>query len=192
MLERIRAILEAEATAISSIPIDHAVEEAVKLIAACEGKLFTTGIGKAGYVAHKAASTFSTTGSPSVFLHPGDAAHGDVGAVRAGDILIAYSNSGSTREILETAHFCRHLGVSKIICITGGTDSPLANESDIVLNLGKIIEPCPLGFTPTASAAAMLALSDALALTAMELRGFTKEDFALRHHGGYLGKKSRE
>lgn len=191
MLERVRKILLAEADAIASIPINPAIERAVEAILTCKGKVFTTGIGKAGYIAKKAASTFSTTGTPSVYVHPGDAPHGDVGVVAAGDVLLTFSNSGKTREVIETVHFCRHLGVCTVITMTASADSPLGNESDIVLELGRIVEPCPLGLTPTASTSAMIALADALALTVMEERGFSKEDFASRHHGGYLGKKSR-
>ena len=189
--DRIRKILEAEAQAIRDIPINQTAEHAVHAILRCKGKVFTTGIGKAGYVARKAASTFSTTGTPSVFLHPGDAAHGDVGVVSKDDIVIAVSNSGKTREVLETAHFCRRLSVGSIITVCASRTSPLAEQSDIVLEIGEIKEPCPLGFTPTSSTTAMTALLDALALTVMETRGFSKEDFSVRHHGGYLGEKSR-
>ena len=192
MIERVRKILLAEAQAITSIPLSAEVERAIAVLLACRGKVFTTGIGKAGYVAKKAASTFSTTGTPAAFIHPGDAPHGDVGVVSRGDILIGYSNSGKTREIIETVHLCRKLGAAHVISVVSTKDSPLGKESDIVLEIGPIVEPCPLGFTPTASTSAMLALSDALALVVMEERGFSKEDFAVRHHGGYLGKKSRD
>lgn len=192
MKERFQQILFAEADAIRSIPVGESVVRATEAILACSGKVFTTGIGKAGYVAKKAASTLSTTGTPAVFLHPGDAPHGDVGVVQPGDVVIAFSNSGHTREVLETTHFCRKLGAKTIIAITAVTASPLGEESDIVLEIGHIVEPCPLSLTPTASTTAMIALTDALALTVMEMRGFTREDFAIRHHGGYLGKKSRE
>jgi arabinose-5-phosphate isomerase len=192
MIERVRNILKAEADAISAIPLGAAVEQAVQALLSCKGKVFTTGIGKAGYVAKKAASTFSTTGTPSAFIHPGDAPHGDIGVVADGDVLIGYSNSGKTREIIETVHLCRKLGAAKVISVISTKDSPLGNESDIVLEIGPIIEPCPLGFTPSASTTAMMALSDALALVVMEQRGFSKEDFAVRHHGGYLGRKSRD
>ncbi|MBL7663068.1 SIS domain-containing protein [bacterium] len=189
--ERISRILTAEAEAIKGVPINENVVRAVEMIVKCRGKVFTTGIGKAGYVAQKAASTFSTTGTPAVFLHPGDAPHGDIGVVTPGDILIAYSNSGKTREVLEVIGFAKHLGADAVISITSHPDTPLGAESDLVLSIGDIKEPCPLGMTPSASTSAMIALSDALALVAMEERGFTKEDFAQRHHGGYLGKKSR-
>lgn len=192
MLERVRKILRSEAEAIASIPLSDSVERAIRAIQGCGGKVFTTGIGKAGYIAKKAASTFSTTGTPSVFLHPGDGPHGDVGVISKGDVLIALSNSGKTREVLETIHHSRALGISSVIAITGVHDSPIAQESDIVLEIGTIREACPFGLTPTSSTAAMMALTDALALSVMEERGFTRQDFAVRHHGGYLGKKSRE
>lgn len=192
MIERVRKILLAEAAAISAIPLSPTVEQAIETILKCRGKVFTTGIGKAGYIAKKAASTFSTTGTPSVFLHPGDAPHGDVGVIAEGDILLAFSNSGRTREVHETILFCRKLLVSSVISVVASKSSPIAEESDVVLEIGQIQEPCPLGMTPTSSTAAMMALADALALTVMAERGFSKEDFAVRHHGGYLGKKLRE
>ncbi len=192
MLERFRQILNAEADAIRGIPATAAVERTVQLINGSKGKVFTTGIGKAGYVARKAASTFSTTGTSAVFLHPADAPHGDVGVVQPGDVLITFSNSGQTREVIETVHFCRHLGVGAVISVTKSADTPLGKLSDAVLEIGEIVEPCSLKLTPTASTTAMIALSDAIALLVMESRGFTKDDFAVRHHGGYLGKKSRE
>lgn len=191
MIEELRRILMSEAEAITSIPITENTVRAVRAIVGCRGKVFTTGIGKAGYIARKIASTLSTTGSPSVFLHPADASHGDVGAIDTQDILLCFSNSGKTREIIETVAFCRQLGVKTVITITSCKDSPLGRESDIVLELGTITEPCPYGLTPTASTAAMVALGDALALTSMREKGISKEDFAIRHHGGYLGKKSR-
>lgn len=191
MIEKIQKIFELEAQAIRNIPITDCFEKAVATILAAKGKIITTGIGKCGYIAQKAASTFSTTGSPSIFLHPGDATHGDVGVVGANDILLAYSNSGKTREVLETAHFSKSLNVSCLISISSTSHSPLAEMSDIVIEIGQIKEVCPFGLTPTSSIIAMLAVSDALALIAMEQRGFTKDQFALRHHGGYLGEKCR-
>lgn len=190
-LDFVKGVLEAEAAAITSQPLTG-IPEAIEALVGCSGRVFTTGIGKAGYIARKAASTFCTTGTPSVFLHPGDASHGDVGAVRPGDMLISLSNSGKNREVIELLHFCRRLGLSHSIAITASRGSPLGEESDIVIELGKIKEACPLGLTPTSSAAAMLAICDALALAVMHEKEFTKEDFALRHHGGYLGKVSRE
>lgn len=188
MLDKIKSYLQQEAEAILAIDVNDSTLKAADFIAGCKGKVFTTGIGKAGYVARKAASTFSTTGSASVFLHPGDASHGDVGVVGEHDILVAYSNSGKTREVLETVYFAKALGISSVISITATNDSPLAEASELVLEIGNIQEACPHGLTPTASTAAMFAISDALALAAMELRGFSEKDFARRHHGGYLGE----
>lgn len=192
MLNRVKSIFQSEIAAIQGIEIGQNFNNAIDAIIACKGKIFTTGIGKAGYVARKAASTFSTTGSPAVFLHPGDASHGDVGVVTENDLILAFSNSGKTREVLETVNFSKNLNISKVISVTSKEDSELGRISDIVLFYGEVKEPCPLGFTPTASTTAMLAISDAIALCVMEKRGFTNRDFASRHHGGYLGVKSRE
>ena len=191
MIERARAILDAEAEAIRSIPVNDSYERAVHCILSSSGKVITSGIGKAGYVATKAASTFCTTGTPSIFLHPGDASHGDVGVCGREDVLLCFSNSGKNREVLETAAFAKKLGVRFVISITSHQESPLAGISDVVLELGPIKEACPFGLTPTASTAAMHAVADALAILVMEARGFTREEFAMRHHGGYLGEKSR-
>ena len=191
MINLAKQILKAEAEAILGLNIDHTFSDAVSELLTCKGKVITTGLGKAGYLARKAASTFSTTGTPSIYLHPADASHGDVGVISSEDVLLALSNSGATREVIETVRFCKSLGAKRVIGITGKLDSKLAELSDILLNIGQIKEPCPLGMTPSASAMAMLALCDALALVTMEQRGFTKKDFAMRHHGGYLGEKSR-
>lgn len=192
MIERVKLILETEANAIKNIPLDNNIEKAIKEIINCKGKVFTTGLGKAGYIARKAASTFSTTGTPSAFLHPADSSHGDIGVISKGDILLAYSNSGRTREIIETVSLAKALKVSSVITITSKPDSPLSKQSDITLNIGDSKEACPLGFTPSSSTATMAAISDALALVSMQERGFSNKDFALRHHGGYLGVKSKE
>ena len=186
-----KQIIELERQALNNLQIGNEFEDAVKSLLTLNGKLVTTGIGKAGYIARKAASTFCTTGTPSIFLHPGDASHGDLGILTKTDYLLAFSNSGKNREVLETVQFAKKLHVNKIISITSSKESPLSELSDIVIPLGKIEEACPLGFTPTSSTTAMLALSDALAIVVMEERGFSKEDFAVRHHGGYLGVKSR-
>jgi len=190
--ERIKSYLESEAEAIRAIPLDDRSEKAVQLILGCKGKVFTTGVGKAGFIARKAASTFSTTGSPSLFVHPAESAHGDAGVFADGDLLIAYSNSGKTREVIETVRFAKSLGVESVIAISATPQTPLAEEADLVLPIGKITEACPYQLTPTSSTAAMIALSDALALIVMEERGFSRQDWAKRHHGGYLGEKSRK
>lgn len=191
-LEKFREFLKSEARAIESVPVTQALILAADKIEGCTGKLLTTGIGKAGFIARKAASTFSTTGSPSLFVHPAESAHGDAGVFSSGDIVLAYSNSGKTREVIETVRFARSLGAETIIAMTSQANTPLGEEADIVLELGTIEEACPFKLTPTSSAAAMLAVSDALALSIMESRGFQKSDWAQRHHGGYLGVKSRE
>ncbi|HBE04107.1 MAG TPA: capsule biosynthesis protein, partial [Spirochaetia bacterium] len=137
--------------------------------------------------AQKLAGTLSSTGTPSVFLHPGESEHGDLGVITSSDLLMVFSNSGKTREIAEMIVLARRLGLKKVIAVTSHAESPIRSLSDIILDIGPISEPCPLGLTPTASTAAMLALGDALALITMEARGFTRKDYGLRHHGGYLG-----
>lgn len=186
-----RSILEAEADVIRNLPLGDAFCEAVRILLRCRGKIITTGMGKAGQIAAKISSTLSSTGTPAAFIHPGDAAHGDLGVIRAGDVVLTFSNSGKTREVEELIVLARHLTEETIISITGDPKSPIALASDLVLDIGHIQEPCPIGLTPSASTTAMLALGDALSLTVMKERGFTRQDYGLRHHGGYLGLKAR-
>jgi arabinose-5-phosphate isomerase len=188
---RMRAIIEAEARAVAAIAIDDAFEQAVDALLRCEGKVLTTGMGKAGHLARRFAATLSSTGTPAYFIHPAEAAHGDLGMVSERDCIIAFSTSGKSREVLEMLELSRHLGRETIISVTSHPDSPMRELSDIVLNMGVIEEPCPLGLTPSSSIAVMQAISDALALTLMELKGVTKHDYGLRHHGGYLGRAAR-
>ena len=188
---RMRAIIEAEARAVAAIAIDEAFEQAVHALHRCEGKVLTTGMGKAGHLARRFAATLSSTGTPAYFIHPAEAAHGDLGMVSARDCIIGFSTSGKSREVLEMLELSRHLGRETIIGVTSHPDSPMRELSDIVLNMGVIEEPCPLGLTPSSSIAVMQAISDALALTLMELKGVTKHDYGLRHHGGYLGRAAR-
>jgi arabinose-5-phosphate isomerase len=190
-LSRARAILEAEAEAIRAIKLDENFLLAVHLLQNCKGKVITTGMGKVGIIANKLATTLSSTGTPACFLHPGDAAHGDLGLVRSHDVMITFSNSGKTREVLETIARAKKLNGMHLIAITGHRSSPIAHQSDVVLCIGEVKEPCSLGLTPSASTTAMLALSDALALVLMEKKKFTKADYAKFHHGGYLGKRAR-
>jgi arabinose-5-phosphate isomerase len=190
-LTRARAILEAEAEAIRAIQLDDNFLRAVEILKRCKGKVITTGIGKVGIIAVKLATTLSSTGTPACFLHPGDAAHGDLGVVSKHDVMITFSNSGKTREVLETIARAKKLNGMHLIAVTGHRNSPIARQSDVVLSIGAVKEPCALGLTPSASTAAMLALSDALALVLMEKKKFTKTDYAKFHHGGYLGKKAR-
>jgi arabinose-5-phosphate isomerase len=190
-LDRARAVLEAEAEAIRAIHIDESFLRAVELMRKCKGKVITTGMGKVGIVAVKLATTLSSTGTPACFLHPGDAAHGDLGLVSSNDVMITFSNSGKTREVLETIARAKRLNGMHLIAITGYRNSPIARQSDVVLCIGEVKEPCPLGLTPSASTTAMMALSDALALVLMQKKKFTKADYAKFHHGGYLGKRAR-
>ena len=189
--DRARQILDAEAAAIQAVEIDSQFERAVLVVEACKGKVIVTGIGKAGYTAQKFAATLCSTGTPAVFMHPGEAAHGDLGVIGPDDCLFAFSTSGKTREVLEMIELSRHLGPHKVIAITSHPDSELHGLSDIVINMGLITEPCSLGLTPSASIAVMSAIADALALILMERKGFTKKDYGLRHHGGYLGAQAR-
>ncbi|MDO8271174.1 MAG: SIS domain-containing protein [Gammaproteobacteria bacterium] len=191
VIERIKAVLEAEARAIQSVNVDESFESAVNTILACSGKVITTGIGKAGHIAHKFTATLCSTGTPSVFLHAAEAAHGDLGIVSANDVLIAFSTSGKSREVIEILELSRHLGVSHIIGITSHPDSELRDHCEYILDMGMPKEACPLELTPTSSIAVMLAISDAIAISVMESREFTKEEWGLRHHGGYLGRAAR-
>ncbi len=170
--------------------LDENFSKAVELILSCEGKVILTGIGKSGHIARKIASTLSSTGTPSVFLHPAEALHGDLGIVDKRDILIAISNSGESGEVLALIPYIKLQGVP-IIAITNNPRSTLAKHSDVVLNLNIKKEACPLELAPTTSSTATLVLGDALAMTVMELKGFTKEEFALRHPAGALGRKLR-
>lgn len=189
--KRISEILVAEAAAISAIPVNDEFERAINALHACTGKVLTTGMGKAGHIARKFAATLCSTGTPATYVHPGEAAHGDLGLVGKDDCIVAFSTSGKTREVLEMLEFSRHLGLQTVIGITSHPDSELRGLSDIVIDMGLVKEPCPIGLTPSASIAVMLAIADALALALMEVKGFSKHDFGLRHHGGYLGRKAR-
>lgn len=188
---RMREIIAAEARAVAAIEVDDTFERAVRMMHDCHGKILTTGIGKAGYMADKFAATLCSTATPAHFIHPAEAAHGDLGLVSPRDCIVAFSTSGKSREVIEMLELARHLGLETIIGITSHPDSALRDVSDLVLDMGVIEEPCPLGLTPSASIAVMLAISDALALTLMELKGVTVKDYGLRHHGGYLGRRSR-
>lgn len=192
MLQRAREIIKSEADALTSIPLDEHFSGAIEILYQCSGKVITTGMGKAGIIAKKVASTLCSTGTPASFLHPGEAAHGDLGLLARGDVIIAFSTSGKTREIIEMLELAHHFGIDKIIGITSHPDSAIHTLSNVVINMGIISEPCVLGLTPTSSTTAMLAIGDALALVLMEKKAFTREAYGLRHHGGYLGMKARQ
>lgn len=190
--QRMQAVLRAEAEAISAVNVSQDFVTAVEVMQGCKGKILTTGIGKAGHIAKKFAATLCSTATPADFVHPAEAAHGDLGLVGANDVMIAFSTSGKSREVIEILQMSRHLGVTTIIGVTSHPDSELREHSDLVLDMGIIAEPCPLGLTPSASMAVMLAISDAIALALLEQKGVTREDYGLRHHGGYLGKAARK
>jgi arabinose-5-phosphate isomerase len=192
ILKRGREIILAEADAIRRIALDDSFASAIDLLASCKGKVITTGMGKAGNIALKMAGTLCSTGTPSAFLHPGESAHGDLGLLSATDVIVAFSTSGKTREIIEMLERSRRFGIQAIIGITSHPDSRIHDISDVVINMGVIQEPCCLGLTPSASTAVMMAIADALSLVLMEHKQFTKEEYGMRHHGGYLGEKARE
>jgi arabinose-5-phosphate isomerase len=197
MNEKVKKIFRAEAEAILNIPVTEAYNKAVELIHkhvhVKKGKLVTSGMGKAGQIAHDIATTFSSTGTPAVFLHPSEAQHGDLGVLQENDLLLAISNSGKTREIIELLELKDNLypGIP-VIVISGTGDSPLADKADCVILTGSPEEVCLLGLTPTTSTTTMTVIGDALVVLMMGKIGFTADGYAKRHHGGYLGLKSRE
>jgi arabinose-5-phosphate isomerase len=197
MTGKVREILQKEAQAINNIPVSESYEKAIEMIFKrvheLNGKLVTSGMGKAGQIAHNIATTFSSTGTPAAFLHPSEAQHGDLGILQKNDILLAISNSGKTREITELISLKNNLYPEiPVIVITSNPDSPLALQSDCFILTGAPQEVCPLGLTPTTSTTVMTVIGDALVVLMMEKIGFNASDYARRHHGGYLGQKSRE
>lgn len=185
-------IIRKEADALNSIQVTDDFEEAVRILLACKGKVVTTGIGKAGFIAMKFAATLSSTGTPAVFIHPAEAGHGDLGVLSNEDCIVAFSTSGKSNEVVHMLEMSRALGIAAVIGVTSHTDSKLRSLSEIILDMGPDIEePCPLKLTPSATIAVMHAISDAIALTLLELKGFTKEQYASRHHSGYLGQIAR-
>ncbi len=184
-----RRTFEQEAAAAAAVgeTLGEAFVAAVRAILGCRGRVLLTGLGKSGLVARKVAATLTSTGTPSLFIHPVEATHGDLGIVGAGDVLIAVSRSGNNREVNNLIAPCRHFGL-KVIAVTGGADSELARLSDIVLLCPVEREACPLNLTPTTSATAATVMGDALALALLELRGFSAQDFATFHPSGVLGR----
>jgi arabinose-5-phosphate isomerase len=185
-----RRVLEIEAEAIRQlIPrLGESFDRAVETLLGCTGRVVTTGMGKSGFIAQKISATLASTGCPSLFLHPAEATHGDLGRIVKGDVLLAVSNSGDTGEILALVPWVKRLG-SRVVALTGDARSPLAQAADVHLDVGVSGEACPLGLAPTASTTAALAMGDALSMALVERRGFTVEDFAVLHPGGRLGKK---
>lgn len=197
MIEKVREIFRKEANAIENIPVTESFEVAVDIIYRHvhekNGKLVTSGMGKAGQIAHNIATTFSSTGTPSIFLHPSEAQHGDLGILQENDVLLAISNSGKTREIIELIDLKNNLYPQiPVIVITSNNDSPLAQKADCFILTGAPEEVCILGLTPTTSTTMMTVIGDALVVLLMTKIKFNADDYAKRHHGGYLGMKSRE
>ncbi len=195
--QTMRDILIAESDAIRNIPYSEDYDKAVGLIVdhvhRRGGKLVTSGMGKAGQIAMNIATTFSSTGIPAVNLHPSEAQHGDLGVLQPDDVMLLISNSGKTREILELVSLARRLIKDvPIIVITGNGESGLARMADATLLTGGTPEVCPLGLTPTTSTTMMTVIGDILVVNVMRLTGFTRQDYALRHHGGYLGHAARQ
>jgi len=189
-LQFARQVIEAEASAVRAMAaaIDESFERAVRLVLECPGSVLTSGVGKAGHVARKLSATLASTGTPSHFLSVSDAAHGDLGSIRRGDIVLILSASGESDEILRLLSLVKKLD-HPVIAMTASRTSGLGRGAQVVLAIGKIEEACPLGLAPSASTTAMMALGDALALTVMKLRRFSAEDFALFHPAGQLGRK---
>jgi arabinose-5-phosphate isomerase len=193
----IKHILRQEAEAVLNIPVTAGYEEAVGLIVEYvhnrNGKLITSGMGKAGQIAMNIATTFSSTGTPAFFLHPSEAQHGDLGIIRENDLMLLISNSGKTRELTELVELTRGLAADmKFIVITGNPDSELAQQATVCLLTGAPKEVCILGLTPTTSTTVMTVIGDILVVNTMNRIRFTNKDYAKRHHGGYLGSKSRK
>ncbi len=196
MIEKVREIFKREANAIENIPVTKSFETAIDIIYkhvhGKNGKLVTSGMGKAGQIAHNIATTFSSTGTPSIFLHPSEAQHGDLGIMQENDVLLAVSNSGKTREIIELIDLKNNLFPQiPVIVITGNENSPLASKADCYILTGAPEEVCILGLTPTTSTTMMTVIGDALVVLMMSKIDFNAEEYAKRHHGGYLGIKSR-
>ena len=197
MLTAIHQLLEKEAQAVTNIPVTDAYIKAVDLIVEHvhqkKGKLITSGMGKAGQIAMNIATTFCSTGTPAVFLHPSEAQHGDLGIVQENDVMLLISNSGKTREIVELTQLAHNLNPNlKYIVVTSNPESPLAKESDVCLCTGHPDEVCPLGMTPTTSTTVMTVIGDILVVETMRKTKFSIEEYSKRHHGGYLGERSRE
>lgn len=189
-LEYARQVFLHEADAIRALGerIGEQLAAAGEAVLACKGRVVVTGMGKAGIIGQKIAATFSSTGTPALYLHPAEAVHGDLGALQAEDLVLVLSNSGQTEEVLRLMPAVRRIG-ARVAAVTASAESALGELSDFVLELGDIEEACPLGLAPTTSTAAMLAVGDALALSVLKARNFTREDYALYHPAGDLGRK---
>lgn len=196
MKNKIKGFLKIESEAINNIPITENFNTAIELIKDKihdgGGKLVFSGLGKAGQIALNISTTFSSTGTCSVYLHPTEAQHGDLGILKDNDILFLLSNSGKTREVLELVELSKKFSPNiKIISVSSNKDSTLAKKSDVFLWMGKFKEICPLGLTPTVSTTIMSVIGDILVSLMIEKIGFTNEEYSIRHHSGYLNLKAR-
>jgi arabinose-5-phosphate isomerase len=189
-LDYARQVILGEAEAVGSVvsAVDESFELAARMIHDCAGSVIVTGIGKAGIIGHKISATLASTGTPSHFLHPAEAVHGDLGRLRAGDVVLVLSYGGETDEIIRVINLVKMQKIS-MIAITGSDESTLARYSDVVIRMGGLTETCPLGVAPSASTTCMLAIGDALAFVVMKARNFSVEDYARYHPGGSLGRK---
>lgn len=185
-----RAVFAIEAAAIVGLNqyLDHSFEQACQQMFECKGRIIVIGMGKSGHIGNKIAATLASTGTPSFFVHPGEASHGDLGMITKQDIVLALSNSGETNELLLIVPVLKRLGIA-LIAMTGNPQSTLARLADVHLCVKVEQEACPLGLAPTASTTAALVMGDALAVALLEARGFSADDFALSHPGGSLGKR---
>ncbi|OGW44249.1 MAG: D-arabinose 5-phosphate isomerase [Nitrospirae bacterium RBG_16_43_11] len=185
-----KKVLDIEARAIDSLKsrLNHSFSDAISLLYNCKGRVVVTGMGKSGLIGKKISATFASTGTPSFFLHPADGIHGDIGMIMQNDVILAISNSGETDELIALLPVFKKMTM-QIICMTGKTASTLSNNSDVVLDVSIKEEACPMNLVPTASTTVALAMGDALAVALLDKRGFRKEDFALFHPGGALGRR---
>ena len=185
-----QAVLKNEADAVSALAdrIDDAFHNACELMLQCEGRIVVMGMGKSGHIGGKVAATLASTGTPAFFVHPGEASHGDMGMITSKDLVLAFSNSGETEEIKTLLPLLKRLGVP-MVALTGNAQSSLATYANAHIDVSVEKEACPLGLAPTTSSTAALAMADALAISLLEQRGFTADDFALSHPGGSLGKR---
>ncbi|OJU53428.1 MAG: D-arabinose 5-phosphate isomerase [Acinetobacter sp. 39-4] len=185
-LETLR--IEQQALEVLATQINESFDRACEILLQCKGRVVVTGMGKSGHIGRKMAATFASTGTPSFFMHPGEAGHGGLGMLVRGDVLIAISNSGKSDEIMMLMPLIKHLGVP-LITISRDDKGPMPQNADVALTLGEADEACPLGLAPTSSTTATLVLGDALAVALLEARGFTADDFARSHPAGALGKR---
>lgn len=190
LLQHAIQVLQTEAAAVAALAsrVDERFAAACRVLLECRGRAVVMGMGKSGHVASKIAATLASTGTPAFYVHPGEASHGDMGMITGGDVVLAVSNSGETAELLTLLPLIKRLGV-KLLTLTGHPQSTLAKAADVNLDVSVAQEACPLNLAPTASTTAALAMGDALAVSLLEARGFTQEDFARSHPGGSLGRR---